>query len=247
MAEWFQSWFDSPYYHLLYKDRDHQEAEGFVKRLFDKIGAEHPMKVLDLACGKGRHSVVISELGHFVTGVDISKNSIQEASHSTAPSLEFFEHDMRQVFRKNFYDLVVNLFTSFGYFDDARENERVLNNVRINLKSGGRFVLDYLNPNYVRQKLVKKTEKVMDQVVFHISKKIEDKVVYKDIFFQANGMDHHFQERVRLFDQADFKEMFDKCHFRILNTWGDYDLSEFSFFSPRQIFLLEKMDVNGVG
>ncbi len=239
MAEWFQSWFDSEYYHILYRDRDYTEAERFIQNLFKYFHFEDSKRVLDLACGKGRHSKTMNELGHFVTGVDLSKNSIDSAKRFSNDTLEFYEHDMRQVFRENFYDLVVNLFTSFGYFDDPIENEKVLNNVHVNLKPRGIFVLDYLNPGYVKKGLVAKTTKSIDGINFEITKKIEDSVVYKNISFKVNGKDHHHQERVRLFDQRDFMNMFERQNFKLLECWGNYDLDEYELFSPRQIFLLE--------
>ena len=117
MAEWYKSWFDTEYYNLLYQHRDNSEARIFIENLVKQIPHMESSKVLDLACGEGRHSNVLHDLGFEVTGIDISPNRIKAATSLTSDKLDFFIHDMQDVFRINYFDIVVNLFTSFGYFD----------------------------------------------------------------------------------------------------------------------------------
>ena len=114
--DWFKTWFDTEYYHLLYKDRNDAEADVFIKHLFHSLNLKKEATVLDLACGKGRHSLVINELGFNVTGVDLSENSIKEASKCENEKLSFAVNDMRMPLEGQNFDVVVNLFTSFGYF-----------------------------------------------------------------------------------------------------------------------------------
>lgn len=241
MSEWFQAWFDSEYYHKLYSHRDDIEADFFIKRLFEKIQVKRKSKVLDLACGKGRHSLSINKLGYFVTGIDLSESSIDEADRYSSEDLEFFIHDMRLLFRLNFYDVIVNLFTSFGYFDDIAENERVLGNVYHSLKEDGIFILDYLNPKYVKKNLVGEEVIRKQDIEFYIKRRIEDGVVIKNIKFEADGQDYHFQERVRLFKPSEFRKLFDKYDFKIVDVWGSYSLEPYhKGTSARQIYYLKK-------
>ncbi|MBC7524978.1 MAG: methyltransferase domain-containing protein, partial [Flavobacterium sp.] len=113
---WYASWFDSPYYHILYKDRNYREAQIFMDNLTRYLNLPEKAKVLDLACGKGRHSIYLNQLGFEVTGVDLSENSILEAKKNENESLHFNVHDMRNPFHQKF-DAIFNLFTSFGYFE----------------------------------------------------------------------------------------------------------------------------------
>ena len=94
---WFENWFDSPYYHILYKDRDYKEAEIFISNLINFLKPPKESKLLDLACGAGRHSIFINKMGYDVTGVDLSKNSIDTALAHKNDSLQFDTHDMRDM------------------------------------------------------------------------------------------------------------------------------------------------------
>ncbi|MGL4598779.1 MAG: class I SAM-dependent methyltransferase, partial [Bacteroidia bacterium] len=122
-SNWFASWFDSPYYHLLYRNRNQDEAAQFIRKLGNFLAVLPASHALDLACGKGRHAVQLHKLGLRVTGIDLSPESIVEARKLEQEGLEFFEHDMRRPFRINYFDYVFNLFTSFGYFQSKRDNQ----------------------------------------------------------------------------------------------------------------------------
>ena len=94
MSEWFKTWFDSEYYHLLYKDRDQTEAENFVKKIYQYLSPSINQTMLDLACGKGRHSIHLNKMGALVEGCDYSENSIRHAKQFENDRLQFFTHDM---------------------------------------------------------------------------------------------------------------------------------------------------------
>ena len=124
--DWFASWFDTNYYHLLYKNRNDDEARLLIEHLVGYLNLAPNSKVLDLACGKGRHSITLNELGFDVLGIDLSSNSIEEAKQFENETLHFDVCDMRNSFTKNTFDVVFNLFTSFGYFDNKSDNEKVI-------------------------------------------------------------------------------------------------------------------------
>jgi SAM-dependent methyltransferase len=95
---WFEDWFNTPYYHILYKDRDYKEAENFISNLTKELKLPTHSSIIDLACGKGRHSVFLNQLGFEVLGVDLSEESIlhnKQFENSASPKLEFKVHDMR--------------------------------------------------------------------------------------------------------------------------------------------------------
>lgn len=131
--EWFQHWFDTKYYHILYQDRNDEEAHLFMKNLTSFLDLKEDNKVLDLPCGKGRHSKFLNSLGYDVIGADLSQNSIAFAKQFENDSLHFEVHDMREPFQTKF-DAILNLFTSFGYFDEEQSNIEVLENLKNGLK-----------------------------------------------------------------------------------------------------------------
>ncbi|MCG8474982.1 MAG: methyltransferase domain-containing protein [Cytophagales bacterium] len=239
--EWFGEWFDSPYYHILYNNRDYREARHFIDRLLERLQPGGSDKLMDLACGKGRHSIYLSEKGLDVTGVDLSEQSIQHARRFEKENLRFFPHDMREVFRPEGFDYVLNLFTSFGYFPDEEENFRAIEAAVANLKQGGVLVLDYLNPVYVVSSLVAEEKKTVDGIEFSILKKVEDGYIVKDIRFEDGGQAFHFQERVRLISKEQFEELFERAGLRTKQVFGDYSLGSYQEgSSDRMIFIAEK-------
>lgn len=238
---WYQSWFDSPYYHILYKHRDFDEATQFVQTLISFLNLPNHASILDLACGRGRHSIQFNKAGFSVTGLDLSPKSIDEANLTSHPNLEFYVHDMRDHFRSNYYDLVVNLFTSFGYFDDLHDNKRVISNIHWALKSKGIFVLDYFNSEFIQKNLIAKEIKIIDGIEFNIHREIASDKVKKHIQFSDQGQSFLFTEEVNLFSASVLNQMIEKTGFKIKQIFGNYHLNQFhQNESPRVIIIAQK-------
>ena len=146
---WFELWFNSPFYHILYKNRDQNEANIFIDNMITKLKMDYG-KILDLACGKGRHAYYLAEKGFDVIGVDLAENSIKYANTMyQLPILEFYVHDMRKPFRINYFNYVLNLFTSLGYFNQIQENEAVFKSFFDILQDGGYFFVYFINTEKV--------------------------------------------------------------------------------------------------
>ena len=240
-ATWYRDWFNSPYYHLLYRNRNFAEAEKFVDNLFEYLQLPAHAHVIDLGCGKGRHSVYIHEKGYIVTGLDLSPNNIREASEWAKPGLNFQIHDMREPFYGPKAQLVVNLFTSFGYFDDDEQHARVLQSVHRMLEYKGVFVLDFLNADKVVSNLPVQEELQREQVQFKIRKHLSDGFIVKDILFSDMDKDYHFQERVKALTEKSLTNMLEKAGFTIRRRFGNYELSPFKADqSDRLIFIAQK-------
>ncbi len=239
--EWFSSWFDTPYYHTLYKNRDYEEASLFIDNVSNFLKIKQSTVCWDLCCGKGRHSIYLNKKGFRVIGTDLSEQSICEANESANETLEFYQHDMRKLFRTNYFEVVFNLFTSFGYFERREDDLHVFDSVQKALKSNGLFVFDYLNSEYVKSMIVERDSKTIDGITFNISKKIENNTIIKSIDFTDKGESFHFEERVKLFDKTYFEDLAKECNLTILNTFGNYQLQEFDVnISPRLILVLQK-------
>ncbi|MFK5982075.1 MAG: class I SAM-dependent methyltransferase [Flavobacteriaceae bacterium] len=236
---WFASWFDSPYYHILYKDRDDTEAGVFMKNLTSFLQLSPKAELLDLACGKGRHSRFLNELGYLVTGVDLSPKSIAYAKQFENETLSFEEHDMSVPYPKRF-DAVFNLFTSFGYFENTADNLKTIKAIKTELKPNGYGVIDFLNAEFVRRTLVPSETKVVDGVTFTIKRSIENGFILKNIQFSDKGQDYIFTERVKAISLSEFKECFAASGVELVHCFGDYQLNEFEEESSNRLILLFK-------
>ncbi|MFN4909975.1 MAG: class I SAM-dependent methyltransferase [Flavobacteriales bacterium] len=238
--EWFASWFDTPFYHLLYNHRDETEAQSFIHQLVHTMGLPQGSSVLDLACGKGRHSRTLHSLGMDVLGTDLSPQSISFANESSKKGLHFEVHDMREPLTGHSFCAVFNLFTSFGYFDSPDDNLRVIKAVSEMLKPEGLFVIDFLNAERVRDTLIHSEDILRGEITFKIRRDISEGKVIKSIEFTDQGQQYQFQEQVQLLYLDDFKRLL-KADFNILHTFGDYGLKAFhSSQSPRLILIAQK-------
>jgi len=239
--EWFESWFDSPYYHILYKDRDEKEAQVFLDNLISYLHPKQKTKILDVACGKGRHSVHLNKKGFIVTGFDLSRESIEHNKKYESETLSFHVHDMRDVFRVNEFDIVFNLFSSFGYFDNHGDNEKVIGANASALVNGGVLVIDYMNSKKVSQHLVAEDIKECRGIKFLQKRKIDSGRIIKHISFSCEKKDYAFEEHLQLYSLTDFENMLRKNNITTRNIFGDYMLNPFDEInSDRLILVAEK-------
>jgi SAM-dependent methyltransferase len=237
---WFTSWFDSPHYHILYKNRDYQEAEFFLKNLTEYLRPKKTDKILDLACGAGRHSIFLNELGFDVTGVDLSPNSIEIASESNNERLNFDVHDMREIYQEQGFDFVLNMFTSFGYFDSNEENIKMLRSVEKTLKADGTFVLDFFNSEKVIRELVKEETKVIEGVQFDLKRELLEGQIVKHIDFKDRNRTFSFQEKVQAISLSDFESLFSHTGLKIIATFGDHSLNKFDSVKSDRLIIVAK-------
>ena len=237
--EWFQHWFDTKYYHILYQDRNDTEAHLFMKNLTSFLQLKKGSKILDLPCGKGRHSKFLNSLGYDVIGADLSINSIEFAKQFENKSLNFEVHDMREPFQTKF-DAILNLFTSFGYFEDEKINIEILKNLKKGLKRDGSIVIDFMNVSFVEKNLVAKETVIKNTLEFHISRSIQNGFIQKDIRFKEGDKQHHYTEYVRYLTLDRFKGYAKAADLKIKHTLGDYNLNPFNETeSSRLILILE--------
>lgn len=241
--EWFKDWFDSKYYHILYHNRNDEEAANFLNKLVELFKPRQDCEIIDLACGKGRHSIYLNSLGYKLTGVDLAEHSILAAKKFENPRLHFEVQDLRNLQLNHKFDIALNLFTSFGYFDSMETNKMVLKSIHSILNENGSLLIDFLNINHVK-KIMKPFEiKIESGIEFQISKKIEDNKIIKDIRFSDQGHDYHFQENVQALCLDDFTEMLEETGFKPLKFYGNYNLDEYNpEVSERLIILSARQD-----
>lgn len=237
--KWFSSWFDTPFYHILYKDRDDSEAHAFMDALTDYLNIPEGGSILDLACGRGRHSVYLNTLGYNVTGADLSENSIDFAKQFENDTLRFVVHDMCKPFKQRF-DAVFNLFTSFGYFENDQDNINTIKSIKKELNTYGFGVIDFMNSEFVIDHLVPEEMKIVDGITFFLRRYVNDGHIVKDIEFVHEGENYVFQERVRAFTLDDFEQLFEKSGVHLLDVFGDNKLNAFRAKTSERLVMIFK-------
>lgn len=242
---WYKEWFSSPYYHLLYSNRDEAEAQRFLQQLIAFIGLTPSSRVLDVACGKGRYSKALAQMGFDVTGIDLAETSIEAARQFENDHLHFFQHDMRLPFWMNYFAAAFNFFTSFGYFRTRREHDNAIRTIANSLKPNGVFVIDYLNVHYAEDHLVKTEQKNIEGTVFHISRWHNEDHFFKQIQIEAPGqhlVKHLYTEKVAKFSLGDFTDMLSYQGLQVQEVFGNYQLGHYDIRkSPRLIIVAKKL------
>lgn len=238
-SNWYASWFDTPYYHILYKDRDYNEAQHFMDNLTNYLNLPENGTILDLACGKGRHSIYLNSLGYNVTGADLSENSIAEASKFSNETLHFKVHDMRQSCDEK-YDAIFNLFTSFGYFEDDADNLKTLKAIHNSLNETGFACIDFMNVDYVIENLVPEEIKTVDGIDFNIKRYVKDNHIFKEITFEDNGEQYHFTEKVQALRLENFEQMMEEAGIYLLDVFGNYKLQKFFKNQSERLIMIFK-------
>lgn len=222
--DWFSGWFGTEYYNLLYRERSDAEAVIFIDALRKQSWFRRQLSVLDLGCGNGRHALALSPYVSKIIGLDISEIQLGIAEKSkTNQPCEFVKADMRDFHLDEKFDLILNVFTSFGYFDSINDNLLVLQRVHDHLRQDGRFVLDYLNAEWVLDQLKLSEETMIDGVEFRITRTIRDNRIHKVIKVAGS----EYEERVTLFHHHDLKRMMEGAQLSIDRVCGSYHLDDF--------------------
>jgi len=238
-SKWYATWFDTPYYHILYKNRDNDEAQNFMRQLTGFLNLKNKSHILDVACGRGRHAIYLNKIGYRVTGIDLSQNSIDYAKKFETDGLHFERHDMCQPMGKT-YDVVFNLFTSFGYFEKDDYNVNAIKAMKANMKSNACGVIDFLNVHHTLKHLKSHDVKTIDNIEFKIHKWVEDGYIFKRIQFEAEGREFDFTERLKCIDLELFKTYFKAAGLQIKQVFGNYNLEDYNAETSERLILIFK-------
>ncbi|PAU92995.1 SAM-dependent methyltransferase [Aliifodinibius salipaludis] len=244
--DWFEEWFDSPLYEKLYADRDEKEAERLIKFLEQTLLLEEYHSILDLGCGRGRHSHNLAKRGYEVTGIDLSPEAIktakEKADEQGLQNVQFEVRDMREPLPQKF-DAIVNLFTTFGYFKTDKENASVFESVVKMLRDEGLFVLDYLNAEKVKENFVPEEEGEFQGIRYEIKRYIKNGAIHKDIAFAGDKLDKPrvYWERVKLYGLDWFEKEMDKRNLEIIDVNGDYQGGDFDPQTSPRLLIISRL------
>ncbi len=250
--EWYEEWFGEEY-KLVYPHRNEAEAREQIEFLKRHIHLSEGAKVLDLCCGCGRHAVELRGLGYDVIGLDLSEELLDLACARASEcdlDVKFIRCDMREIPYESYFDLVVNFFTSFGYFADDTDNEKVLSSISKALKPGGKFLIDYMNPDHVASNLTERDEKEISEGLYVIQERWIDtspRRINKRITLIRDGKESIYRESVRMYSHREMKDMLSAAGLKLTETYGDFTSSEYTQHSPRMILIGEKETHNSRG
>ena len=232
-----ENWFNTKYYHILYNNRDEQEAKLFLNNLLAVLQPSKNDKFIDVACGNGRHSHYINSLGFEVQGIDNADQNIMLANKNSNDNCHFEVFDMRKSYKKNYFDFCLNLFTSFGYFDNEEDNQFAFDAMAENLKPGGKLIFDFMNAKKVIANLVSSEIKKVEEIEFHINRNFDSKFITKEISF-TDEKNYSYKEKVRALFLNDISDLMKKSGFNIINIWGDYELNDFDVINSNRLIIL---------
>ena len=238
MTEWFEEWFGEEYLQL-YPHRNDADAEAVVGLIRRVLPLQAGWRVLDVGCGAGRHARALEEVGTRVIGLDLSMSLLRRARSITRAPL--VRADMRWLpIRSASMDLTVNLFTSFGYFSNDQEHDEALRGMLDTVKTGGWFVLDFLNAESVARELVPQETVVLGTGAARVTRRLSSEGQYVvKVIETAEG--RRFMERVRLLKPAALAGMIERAGGQVTATFGAYDGASLSSTSPRCILVARKL------
>lgn len=246
-SDWYKTAFRYDYLRV-YPHRNDDEARRQVDFLLDSMEVLPSSAVLDLGCGDGRHSLELARRGYRVTGLDLSEDLLERARRRTADEgldINFIRGDMRDPPGISAYDLVVNFFTSFGYFQEDGENARVLEAIARSLRPGGRFLMDYLNREYVISTLVPADSRTVEGMDVEQRRWITGDPsaagghvrINKQVRIREDGAERSYDESVRMYTLEELAEMMDRAGLTVTRTYGDFDGSPPGADLPRNILI----------
>ncbi len=241
MNDWFKEWFSSDEYLELYKHRDGKDASKIIELILSSVNIPENARVLDSACGAGRHSIYLAERGFNVVGFDLSENLLKIAKENSAAkglSIDYVRGDKRNIYFKEKFNLIVNLFTSFGYFESDKENFSFINNSQNFLLKESYFVIDYFNKNYLIENIESETTRNNGGKTLIEKRFIENDRVIKEIIIKEKNSSRKFVESVKLYEYQTIVEYLKKIGYNIIFMYGDYVGSSFDPNKSERLILI---------
>jgi SAM-dependent methyltransferase len=216
-----------------------------VDNLIKLLQIEPNAKVLDLCCGPGRHSLEFARRGYSVTGVDRTRQYLEDASKLAKKEgldVKFVQKDMRDFREPEAFDAAVNLLTSFGFFEDERDDERVAKNVFASLKDGGAFVIQMMGKEILARIFRERDWQEVEGAIM-----LEERKVSRDWSWMENrwillrdGKTQEFRFSLRPYSAAELKALLNDCGFDTVGAYGDLAGAPYDHKAKRLVVVAQK-------
>ncbi|MCK4753777.1 MAG: methyltransferase domain-containing protein [Calditrichia bacterium] len=241
VTNWYENWFGNEYL-TVYAHRDEDEARELVQLILTCINLDKNAKIIDLCCGQGRHAFLFAQEGFEVYGFDLSRTLLQVAKYKNDQSNNtfFIQADMRYLPAMHSFDLLLNLFTSFGYFETDIENKIVFQQFHQVLNTGGYFVFDYFHTPYILANLERYQSEQIGDLTVELERFIEGSRVQKIIRLNRQGKQSTFYESVKMYKPDQILKMMEETSLSVRYIFGDYKGSPLSEDSERIIIIGQK-------
>ncbi len=240
---WYEEWFDREEYELVYPHRNMAEAARCVDLIERVVQPAEGAEILDVACGRGRHARVLARRGYRVTGIDLSSRAVaaaRERAEAEGLDVTFEQQDMREAYCAGCADGVVNLFSSFGYFEREEDHREAIKAMATALYSGGWLVQDFMNAPYVTSTLIPEDARTEGDIEIHQRRWIDAGRINKEITLRRDGRQRTFRESVRLLTLDDFRRLYAAAGLKLVQTFGGYDGRPHTDGAPRLILHARK-------
>lgn len=211
---------------FLFDEENLKAAPAEVGQMIALVDLAPESSVLDLCCGLGRHALEFARKGHYVTGVDRTKIYLEKARNQAEKeklSVDFIQEDMRAYSNPDAFDLIIMMFTSFGYFTEPEENKKVLRNVHVSLKSKGVLILELMGKEVLARIFQDRSWREINGTCL-----LEERKMTKDWRFIQNrwivlkdGKIEEFQFKLRIYSAVELSDLIKHCGFRSVDVYGN--------------------------
>lgn len=246
MAEWWHRIFDTELYFELYGRHDTELAKTQVRQVIDLLGVEAPARILDIPCGYGRHSVELARLGFDVTGVDVSEVQLARAEQQADEAevaVDFRQMDTRELGFESEFDVAINMFLSFGYFETDGEHLAMLEGIARGLKEGGRFLMDYWNREFEIQTFdqwqVERTGDIFEVEEWDFDH-LRGRLNWTNHVFLPDGRHESWYQSIRAYTVVEMKSLFERAGLQLDAVYGNLEGGPYTIDSEAAIFLATK-------
>ncbi len=246
IAPWYEDYF-GPDYLLIDIHRDTAKEVDFI---YDVLRLKNKKKLLDAACGYGRHLVPLVKRGIDVIGCDLSSFMLGEVHNKlrSAKKNRLIRCDLRYLpFIKEF-DCACNMFNSFGYFEREEDNFKVLTSIAKSLKPGGLFLLDHINRDFILRSSFKKDWFLKDGAII-LEKKWIDPVKNRseiDVIVIDKKGKRDYHHSIRVYSFTEIKMLLEAAGFIVIDVFGGFDGERFELNNNRMLILSQVIDMEDV-
>lgn len=229
----------------LFAAEQRREAPKETGQIISLLKITPGARILDLCCGTGRHSLELSKRGYNVTAVDRTAHYLEEASGNAEKKklrIEFVRSDMRVFRRKAYFDAAINMYTSFGYFKDIREDKQVLRNVYFSLKKGGKLLIEIMGREILKR-IFPGHFFVEDNGIFFLEERKVDpgwNWMKNRWIMLKNNKPREYVITHRIYSAPRLSSLFREAGFREIRTYGSLNGAPYGVKARRLVVVGEK-------